>query len=190
MSSNKVIIFSGPSGAGKTTVVKHLILNMNSQLSFSISACSRAPRYNEINGKEYHFLSVEDFKKGIENKLFLEWEEVYPNLFYGTLLKEVERIWSNGKAIIFDVDVKGGISLKQHFGEKALSVFVAPPYLRVLKERLCNRGTESKGDLKKRITKAAQEMTHKSEFDKVLVNENLEQACQQALEIALDFLAD
>ena len=190
MSSNKVIIFSGPSGAGKTTVVKHLLQNMNSKLSFSISACSRAPRQNEINGKDYHFLSVEDFKKGIESKLFLEWEEVYPNLFYGTLLEEVERIWSNGKAIIFDVDVKGGISLKQHFGEKALSVFVAPPYLRVLKERLCNRGTESKGDLKKRISKAAQEMTHKSEFDKVLVNENLEQACQQALEIAQDFLAD
>ena len=190
MSSNKVIIFFGPSGAGKTTVVKHLLQNMTSQLSFSISACSRAPRQNEINGKDYHFLLVEDFKKSIENKLFLEWEEVYPNLFYGTLLEEVERIWSNGKAIIFDVDVKGGVSLKQHFGEKALSIFVAAPSLVVLEERLRNRGTESKENLQKRISKAAQEMTHKSKFDKVLVNKNLEQACQQALEMAQDFLAD
>ena len=101
MSSKKVIIFSAPSGAGKITVVKHLLQNLTSQLSFSISACSRAPRQNEVNGKDYHFLSVEDFKKKIENKLFLEWEEVYPNLFYGTLLEEVERIWSNGKTIIF-----------------------------------------------------------------------------------------
>ena len=190
MSSKKVIIFSAPSGAGKTTVVKHLLQNLTSQLSFSISACSRAPRQNEVNGKDYHFLSVEDFKKGIENKLFLEWEEVYPNLFYGTLLEEVERIWSNGKAIIFDVDVKGGISLKRHFGEKALSVFVAPPSLAVLEERLRNRGSESKKDFQKRISKSAQEMIHKSEFDKVLVNENLEQACQQTLEIAQDFLAE
>ena len=190
MSSKKVIIFSAPSGAGKTTVVKYLLQNLTSQLSFSISACSRAPRQNEVNGKDYHFLSVEDFKKGIENKLFLEWEEVYPNLFYGTLLEEVERIWSNGKAIIFDVDVKGGISLKKHFGEKALSVFVAPPSLGVLEERLRNRGTESEEDLRKRIGKVAQEMTHKSDFDKVLVNENLERACQQALEMAQDFLAD
>ena len=189
MSSNKVIIFSAPSGAGKTTVIKHLLQNMDSQLSFSTSACSRAPRQNEVNGKDYHFLSVEDFKKGIENELFLEWEEVYPNLFYGTLLEEVERIWSNGKAIIFDVDVKGGISLKHHFGEKALSVFIAPPSLDVLKERLCKRGTESEEDLQKRIGKAAQEMTYKSDFDKVLVNENLEQVCQQALEVVQDFLA-
>ena len=190
MSSNKVIIFSAPSGAGKTTVVKHLLLNLTSQLSFSTSACSRAPRQNEVNGKDYHFLSIEDFKKGIENKLFLEWEEVYPNLFYGTLQEEIERIWSNGKSIIFDVDVKGGISLKENFSERALSVFVAPPSLGVLEERLRNRGTESKEDLQKRINKAAQEMTHKSEFDKELVNENLEQACQEALEIAQDFLAD
>ena len=190
MSSKKVIIFSAPSGAGKTTVVKYLLQNLTSQLSFSISACSRAPRQNEVNGKDYHFLSVEDFKKGIENKLFLEWEEVYPNLFYGTLLEEVERIWSNGKAIIFDVDVKGGISLKQHFGEKALSVFVSPPSLGVLEERLRNRGTESEEDLQKRIGKAAQEMTHKSDFDKVLVNENLERTCQHDLELVQDFLAD
>lgn len=189
MSSNKVIIFSAPSGAGKTTVIKHLLQNIDSQLSFSTSACSRAPRQNEVNGKDYHFLSVEDFKKGIENELFLEWEEVYPNLFYGTLLEEVERIWSNGKAIVFDVDVKGGISLKHHFGEKALSVFIAPPSLDVLEERLCKRGTESEEDLQKRIGKAAQEMTYKSDFDKVLVNENLEQVCQQALEVVQDFLA-
>tara|TARA_B100000965_G_C19547484_1_gene738551 strand:- start:563 stop:1135 length:573 start_codon:yes stop_codon:yes gene_type:complete len=190
MSSNKVIIFSAPSGAGKTTIVKNLLQNFTSQLSFSVSACSRAPRQNEVNGKDYHFLSVKDFKKGIESKLFLEWEEVYPNLFYGTLQEEVERIWSNGKAIIFDVDVKGGISLKQHFGEKALSVFVAPPSFGVLEKRLRNRGTESEEDLQKRIGKVAQEMIYKSDFDKVLVNENLEQACQQALEMVQDFLAE
>jgi len=190
MSSNKVIIFSAPSGAGKTTIVKHLLENLSTQLSFSISACSRAPRQNEVNGKDYHFLSVENFKKGIENELFLEWEEVYPNLFYGTLLEEVQRIWSNGKAIIFDVDVQGGISLKQHFGEQALSVFVAPPSLDILEERLRNRGTESEEDLQKRIGKAAQEMIYKTDFDKVLVNENLERACQQALEMAQDFLVE
>ena len=190
MSYNKVIIFSAPSGSGKTTVVKHLLQNLTSKLSFSISACSRAPRQNEVNGKDYYFLSVEDFKKGIENKLFLEWEEVYPNLLYGTLLEEVERVWSNGKAIIFDVDVKGGISLKQHFGEKALSIFVAPPSLDVLEKRLRNRGTESEEDLQKRIGKAVQEMKYKSNFDKVLVNENLEKACQEALEMVQDFLAN
>ena len=120
----------------------------------------------------------------------MEWEEVYPNLFYGTLLEEVDRIWSNGKAIIFDVDVKGGISLKQHFGEKALSVFIAPPSFGVLENRLRSRGTESEEDLQKRIGKVAQEMIYKSDFDKVLVNENLEQACQQAQEIVQDFLAE
>ena len=190
MSSNKVIIFSAPSGAGKTTIVIHLLENLSTQLSFSISSCSRAPRQNEVNGKDYHFLSVENFKKGIENELFLEWEEVYPNLFYGTLLEEVQRIWSNGKAIIFDVDVQGGISLKQHFGKQALSVFVAPPSLDILEERLRNRGTESEEDLQKRIGKAAQEMIYKTDFDKVLVNENLERACQQALEMAQDFLVE
>ena len=161
---------------------------MNSQLSFSISACSRFPRQSEVNGQDYYFFSVNDFKKGIEDKLFLEWEEVYPNLFYGTLLEEVHRIWSSGKAIIFDVDVQGGISLKEHFNTKALSVFVAPPSLDILEKRLRNRGTENEEDLQKRIAKAAQEMKHKSVFDKVLVNENLDMTCKQALKMAQDFL--
>ena len=191
MSSKKdgiIVILSSPSGAGKTTLVKKI--SKENKFKISISHTTRKPRTNEVNGKDYHFLSVKDFKKGIESKLFLEWEEVYPNLFYGTLQEEVERIWSNGKAIIFDVDVKGGISLKQHFGEKALSVFVAPPSFGVLEKRLRNRGTESEEDLQKRIGKVAQEMIYKSDFDKVLVNENLEQACQQALEMVQDFLAE
>tara|TARA_Y100000385_G_scaffold251314_1_gene273953 strand:- start:404 stop:976 length:573 start_codon:yes stop_codon:yes gene_type:complete len=189
MSSNKVIIFSAPSGAGKTTVVKHLLKELPNRLSFSISACSRRPRNNEKDGKDYYFLSIDDFKKNIEEQKFLEWEEVYPNLFYGTLLDEVQRIWSQGKSVIFDVDVQGGISLKQHFGDKALSVFVSPPSLSILEKRLRNRGTENEEDLQKRIGKAAEEMTNQSAFDKVLINENLETACQEALTMAHDFLA-
>ena len=182
MFKGKLIVFSAPSGAGKTTIVKHLLKQKELNLAFSVSATSRPKRGTEVEGKDYYFLSTEAFKSQIEAEAFLEWEEVYPNLLYGTLLEEVERVWSNGKAIIFDVDVKGGISLKRHFGEKALSVFVAPPSLAVLEERLRNRGSESKKDFQKRISKSAQEMIHKSEFDKVLVNENLERACQQTLE--------
>jgi guanylate kinase len=188
MSSNKVLIFSAPSGAGKTTIVKHLLEQMPTELSFSISACSRKPRNNEIEGKDYYFLSVDEFKKNIAESKFLEWEEVYPHLFYGTLLEEVQRIWSQGKSVVFDVDVQGGISLKQHFGDKALALFVAPPSLEVLEKRLRNRGTESEEDLQKRIGKAEEEMTHKTAFDQVLVNENLETTCQEALTLAQDFL--
>ena len=188
MSSNKVLIFSAPSGAGKTTVVKHLLKEMPLHLSFSISACSRKPRNNETDGKDYYFLSIDDFKRGIEEQKFLEWEEVYPNSFYGTLFEEVQRIWSLGKAVIFDVDVQGGISLKQHFADKALSIFVSPPSLDILEKRLRNRGTENEEDLQKRIGKASEEMSHKTAFDMVLVNEDLEVACQEALVMAKDFL--
>jgi len=131
MSYKKAVIFSAPSGAGKTTIVKHL-LEQIPELSFSISACSRTPRANEIDGKDYYFLAVDEFKKRIDNNQFLEWEEVYPNMFYGTLVEEVERLWSEGKVIIFDVDVKGAIALKRHFKDDGLAVFVAPPSIEVL----------------------------------------------------------
>jgi len=188
MSSKKALIFSAPSGAGKTTIVKHLLKEMPSRLSFSISACSRSPRNNETDKKDYYFLSVDEFKQGIANQKFLEWEEVYPNMFYGTLLEEVERIWSNGKAIVFDVDVKGGIALKQYFGDKALSVFVSPPSLEVLGKRLRNRKTETEEEILKRINKAEEEMTDKDAFDMVLINEDLDTTCQQAMEFVGDFL--
>ena len=187
MSYKKAIIFSAPSGAGKTTIVKHLLDNMPN-LSFSISACSRKARVNETHAQDYYFLSVEDFKKGITNKRFLEWEEVYPNLFYGTLLEEVERIWNSGKTIIFDVDVQGGIALKNHFSDKALAVFVSPPSLNVLEDRLRARATETEADLQKRLNKAEDELSFKKEFDEVLVNDNLDNTCKKALEMTRKFL--
>ena len=138
MSSKKVVIFSAPSGAGKTTLVRHL-LKQGLPLEFSISACSRTPRVNEQDGKDYHFLSPADFKSKIAADAFLEWEEVYENMFYGTLKSELERIWTSGKQVIFDVDVVGGINIKKHFGEQALSIFVAPPSINDLKSRLERR---------------------------------------------------
>jgi guanylate kinase len=187
MSSKKAIIFSAPSGAGKTTIVKHL-LDRLPKLSFSISACSRKARVNEIHAQDYYFLSLEEFKEGINNNRFLEWEEVYPNLYYGTLLDEIERIWNNGKTIIFDVDVQGGIALKKHFGNQALAVFVSPPSLNILEQRLRGRGTESEEDLQKRINKAEDELSFKDKFDEVLINDTLDVSCDKALQLTQDFL--
>ena len=188
MSSKKVIIFSAPSGAGKTTVVKHLLQNLTSQLSFSISACSRAPRQNEVNGKDYHFLSVENFKKGIENKLFLEWEEVYPNLFYGTLLEEVERIWSNGKAIIFDVDVKGALNIKDKFQNNCLAIFIAPPNIETLQQRLLSRDTDTKKNVKIRVAKAGKELELQHKFDHIVINDDFSTACKEVRDLVINFL--
>lgn len=169
----KVVIFSAPSGSGKTTIV-HQILDDFSMLEFSISACSRQPRANEIDGKDYYFLPIEDFRKKIKNQEFLEWEEVYKDHLYGTLKSEIQRIWNNNHAVIFDVDVVGGSNLKKIFGNKALSIFVMPPSLQVLEERLLKRGTETPESLKKRIEKAAYEMTFASNFDLQIINDQLE----------------
>ncbi len=178
--AGKAIIFSAPSGSGKTTIVKHL-LNNNPDLGFSISASTRDKRgRKEENGKDYYFLSPQDFKKKIDEDAFIEWEEVYEGNFYGTLKSEIERIWKEGKNVIFDVDVKGGLNLKKYFGDRALSIFVKVPSLEVLKERLHDRGTETEEQLSRRLFKAEFEMTFQDKFDKVLVNENLQKSLVEA----------
>ena len=187
MSSKKAVIFSAPSGAGKTSIVSHL-LNQGLPLKFSISACSRSPRANEQDGKDYYFLSPTDFKEKIATDAFLEWEEVYEDMFYGTLKSEVERIWENGKVVIFDVDVVGGINIKKHFGEQALAVFVTPPSIDELKNRLQGRGTETTESLQKRLGKAEAEIAQQDAFDIVIVNDDLDTACQEVLKKVNDFL--
>lgn len=168
----KCIIFSAPSGAGKTTIVHHL-LDRNDQLAFSISACSRPPRPNEKDGEDYYFLSVQEFKNRIDQDDFIEWEEVYKDHFYGTLKREVERLWSSGKVVVFDVDVFGGLNLKKYFGNAALSFFIEPPSIEVLEQRLRDRKTESEEKIQTRLTKAAEELTKAEQFDQTVVNDNL-----------------
>lgn len=187
MSYNKVIIFSAPSGAGKTTLVRHL-LSENLPLAFSISACSRKPRKGEIDAKDYHFLSINEFQEKINSDQFFEWEEVYKDMFYGTLKSEVEKIWSQQKCVVFDVDVVGGIKLKEIFGDKALSIFVAPPSLEVLRDRLSKRGTETKEQVEKRLSKAQQELQEKDKFDVLILNDSLEKAVSEMLERVTKFL--
>lgn len=178
--AGKAIIFSAPSGSGKTTIVKHLLQN-NPSLGFSISASTRDRRgRTEENGKDYYFLTPEEFKQRIDNNEFIEWEEVYEGNFYGTLKSEIERIWREGKDVIFDVDVKGGLNLKKYFGDNALAVFVKVPSIEVLKERLNDRGTETPESLSRRLFKAKFEMEFANKFDVVLVNENLEKSLAEA----------
>lgn len=185
--AGKAIIFSAPSGSGKTTIVRHLLEN-NSDLGFSISASTRDKRgRTEQNGKDYYFLSPADFKKKIDRNEFIEWEEVYEGNFYGTLKSEIERIWKEGRNVIFDVDVKGGLNLKKYFGDNALAVFVKVPSLEVLKERLNDRGTENPESLSRRLFKAEFEMVFSDRFDVVLVNENLQRSLQEAQKLYEDF---
>lgn len=183
----KCIIFSAPSGAGKTTIVRALLEQID-LLEFSVSACSRQPRPNEKNGVDYYFLSAEEFRKKIDNDEFLEWEEVYKDHFYGTLKSEVERIWKDGKAVIFDVDVVGGINLKNKLGEQALAIFVAPPAIETLEERLRIRSTETEDKIRIRTEKARYEMSFAEKFDVVLVNELLEKSIAEAKEITERFI--
>ena len=187
MSSKKVVIISAPSGAGKTTLVRHL-LEKGLPLEFSISACSRAPRANEQDGKDYYFLSPTEFKEKIATDAFLEWEEVYEDMFYGSLKSELERIWKSGKQVIFDVDVLGGINIKKHFSEQALAVFVIPPSIEELKNRLKRRGTESPESLQKRLGRAESEIAQKDFFDIIIVNEDLDTALQELMKKVSDFL--
>ena len=185
---NKVIIFSAPSGSGKTTLVKHC-LQQFPQLQFSVSATTRALRGEEIHGKDYFFLSVEAFKKLISENAFVEYEEVYHDKFYGTLKSEVERIWQSGKTVIFDVDVKGGISLKKYFGEKALSVFIMPPSVEELERRLVSRATDDPETIKTRVEKASEEMTFKDHFDVTVVNNDLAEAKNTTEKMLQNFLS-
>jgi len=185
--SGKALIFSAPSGSGKTTIVKHLLQN-NADLGFSISASTRDKRgRTEQDGKDYHFLTPLDFKSKIDNDEFIEWEEVYAGNFYGTLKSEIQRVWNAGKNVIFDVDVKGGINLKKYFGDKALAIFVKVPSIDVLKKRLNERGTETEESLSRRIFKAQFEMTFQDKFDVVLVNEDLEKSLAEAQKLYDDF---
>ena len=179
----KAIIFSAPSGSGKTTIVQHL-LEQNSDLGFSISASTRDRRgRKETDGVDYYFLSPEEFKQKIDNDEFVEWEEVYAGNFYGTLKSEIQRIWNQGKNVIFDVDVKGGIALKKYFGDKALAIFVKVPSLEILKQRLNERNTETEESLSRRLFKAKFEMTFQDKFDVVLLNDDLDLATKKAQEL-------
>jgi guanylate kinase len=183
----KLIIFSAPSGAGKTTIVHHLLKKIPT-LSFSISATTREQRGDEVNEKDYYFISQADFLHKIAQKEFVEFEEVYSGTFYGTLRSEIERIWASGKHVIFDIDVEGGLHLKKKYGESALAIFVDPPSLEVLIERLTGRGTDAPEKLAERIKKADKELKYASRFDVILKNHDLNTACAEAEKLVGDFL--
>ncbi len=183
----KLIIFSAPSGAGKTTLVRY-VMSQICTLTFSVSACSRKKRDYETDGKDYHFLSVTEFKEKINNHEFIEWEEVYPDHFYGTLFSEVDQKRNAGKHVVFDVDVIGGMNLKKIFGDEALAIFIKPPSVEVLRERLLNRGTDNKENIETRVKKATYELGFESEFDISVVNDDLEKAQKKTLQVVQAFL--
>lgn len=184
----KLIIFSAPSGAGKTTIVQHLLTKIP-KLEFSVSACSRAMRKDETHGVDYYFISVGEFKKKIENNEFVEWEEVYTDHFYGTLKTEIDRIWKKGHHIIFDMDVVGGLNLKKQFGAKALAIFVMPPSIQHLENRLKMRETETTESIARRIGKAEHELKTAVQFDKIILNDTLEHAFVEAEKVVSEFLS-
>ena len=185
--NNKVIIISAPSGAGKTTIVKHL-LEVFPQLAFSVSACSRPKRENEKEGVDYYFITSHKFREKICTDEFVEWQQVYPGNYYGTLKSELARIIASGKIPIFDVDVLGGLNLKKYFGENALAIFVQPPTLEILENRLRSRKTESEESLKKRIAKAEKELSLAHQFDRIIINDDLESAFNKAVDEVKKFL--
>lgn len=185
--TGKLVIISAPSGAGKTTIVNHL-LDSGLNLSFSVSATTRQLRGNEEDGKDYFFLSVDEFKKRIENDEFVEWEEVYKDIFYGTLKSELERIWANGQNVLFDVDVKGGIGLKKIFGNKSIAIFIMPPSVGELENRLIKRGTDTPEKIRIRVEKARHELELANQFDTVIVNHQLDKAKEEAVKILTSFL--
>lgn len=184
---NKVIIFSAPSGSGKTTVVNHL-LQVIPELGFSVSATTRKPRAHEINGREYYFLETAEFEKKIKEHAFLEHEEVYKGIYYGTLHAEVERLWKLGKTVIFDVDVAGGVHIKEKFADAALSIFLRPPSIEILMDRLRKRSTEVEHQLQMRIEKAHEELKYEDRYDIVLINDKLEDTLKHAEEIVKNFI--
>ncbi len=187
MKKNKLFIFSAPSGSGKTTIVKQ-ILKEFPNLEFSISACSRKARKGETNGKDYHFFTIDEFKDKITNNEFIEWEEVYTDHFYGTLKSELERIWKKGNHVIFDVDVVGGVNIKEQFPENSLAFFIEAPSIEILEQRLKNRGTETEEQIRKRINKAEQELKFAPKFDKIIINDNLERAIEETKVHIKEFL--
>lgn len=187
--TGKLIVFSAPSGSGKTTLVKHLLAQPNLQLDFSVSATSRTPRGEEVHGKDYYFLSIDEFRKHIKENNFLEYEEVYKDNFYGTLKSELERIWALGKHVIFDIDVVGGLNIKRQFPAQTLAVFVQPPSKEVLEERLRSRKTESEEKILMRLAKAEEELAKAQLFDVVIENNELEMAKKEAYQLVSDFIA-
>ena len=184
----KLIVFSAPSGSGKTTIVRHLLDQKKLNLDFSISATSREKRGNEVDGKDYHFISLETFKDHIDADDFVEWEEVYANNFYGTLKSEVERIWAEGKHAIFDIDVVGGLRIKDKFPKKTLAVFVMAPSIEVMGQRLRARSTDSEEKIKERIAKAERELGYAKDFDKILINDDLDTAKTEATALIESFI--
>ncbi|MEN8138397.1 MAG: guanylate kinase [Bacteroidota bacterium] len=185
----KLIVFSAPSGSGKTTIVRNL-LKRNIGLEFSISAASREPRVNEVNGKDYHFISLDDFRSKIENDEFLEWEEVYADNYYGTLKSEVQRIWDEGKHVIFDIDVVGGLNIKKQFPDNTMAIFVQPPSVEELKKRLVGRDTETPEKIAMRVAKAEVEIKYSNKFDYVLYNDVLEVAQDEAEKVVRNFIEE
>lgn len=183
----KLVIISAPSGAGKSTIVNKILPSIPN-MEFSISATSRDPRGEEKHGEHYYFLTPEEFKKSISNNEFIEFEEVYPNQFYGTLKREVERLWNNEKAVIFDIDVVGGLNLKRMFGNKAISIFIQPPSVEVLEQRLRGRGTDSEEKIQTRLGKSKEELARANEFDHVVVNDNLSEATDEVFTLITNFL--
>ncbi len=188
MAVNKLIVFSAPSGSGKTTIVKHLLQETGLPLSFSISAASREARPNEVDAKDYYFLSLDDFKAKIANDAFLEYEEVYPDNFYGTLRSEVERIWASGKSVIFDIDVTGGLNIKKQYPEETLAIFVQPPSKEELERRLRGRATETEEKIAIRLSKADRELATAPQFDAIITNDNLDIAKEEAYQLVSKFI--
>lgn len=186
--SGKLIVFSAPSGSGKTTIVHHLLTFPELKLDFSISATSRNARSTEKNGKDYYFISADEFKNHIDNNDFIEWEEVYHDNFYGTLKSEINRIWSQGKNVIFDIDVQGGLNIKRQFPEQTLAIFVQPPSIEEMEFRLRNRQTDSEEKIIERVAKAEKEMVFAKNFDVILLNDDLETAKKMAYMLVLDFI--
>lgn len=185
--AGKLIIFSAPSGAGKTTIVKQIVKQIPG-LEFSISACNRAPRNNEQHAVDYYFLTDTEFKQNIDNNAFVEWEEVYTGRFYGTLKSELERIWAKGNHVLFDVDVLGGVNLKKQFGNNALSIFIKPPNIDILRSRLINRATDTVDEIEKRVAKAGYELTFANQFDIIILNDNLDKAINETSQAIIEFL--
>ena len=188
--NNKVLIFSAPSGSGKSTIVNHILGLYPDSMEFSVSATSRPPRGEEKHGKEYYFLSPDEFRKLIDEDKFVEFEEVYEGRYYGTLKSECERIWAAGHVIIFDVDVKGGVNLKKYFGDDALAIFIKAPSVEVLRERLIKRGTDSLEAIEERVAKAEEEMAYAPKFDYILVNDDINTAFAESEKMVEDFLDD
>ena len=185
----KLIVFSAPSGSGKTTIVRALLKRPELNLAFSISATSRSPRGEEVDGKDYYFLSQKEFEQNIRDGAFLEWEEVYPGQHYGTLLEEVNRLLEEGKNVVFDIDVIGGLNIKKQFNDEALALFVQPPSIEVLAQRLEQRGTDSSEKIHMRLEKARLELSQAPNFDHAVINESLDQAIEQAHELILNHIA-